>query len=68
MSSEPVHLEMDTEALITLSRPLEASVTNDYGGQLEPERKVQIQPGQTSDFKKGVAAFIEKRLPKFMGG
>jgi 2-(1,2-epoxy-1,2-dihydrophenyl)acetyl-CoA isomerase len=47
---------------------LEASATNDYGEQLELERKAQIQVGRTRDFKEGVAAFIEKRPPKFAGG
>ncbi len=57
-----------TAAIGRIKELLEASFTNDYSGQLELERKVQIQSGQTSDFKEGVAAFIEKRPPKFMGG
>ena len=57
-----------TAAIGRIKELLEASATNDYGAQLELERKVQIQSGITKDFKEGVAAFIEKRPPKFVGG
>lgn len=57
-----------TVAIGRIKELLEASATNDYGGQLELERKAQIQTGLTKDFREGVAAFIEKRPPKFVGG
>jgi 2-(1,2-epoxy-1,2-dihydrophenyl)acetyl-CoA isomerase len=57
-----------TAAIARMKELLEASATNDYGGQLELERKAQIQSGVTKDFKEGVAAFLEKRPPKFVGG
>lgn len=57
-----------TEAIGRIKELLEASATNDYGAQLELERMAQIQSGQTKDFREGVAAFIEKRSPKFVGG
>ena len=57
-----------TAAIGRIKELLEASATNDYGGQLELERKAQIQSGLTKDFREGVAAFIEKRPPKFVGG
>jgi 2-(1,2-epoxy-1,2-dihydrophenyl)acetyl-CoA isomerase len=57
-----------TAAMGKIKELLEASATNDYGGQLELERKAQIQSGLTKDFREGVAAFIEKRAPKFVGG
>ena len=57
-----------TAAIGRIKELLEASGTNDYGGQLELERKTQIQSGLTKDFKEGVAAFLEKRPPKFVGG
>ena len=57
-----------TEAIGRIKELLEASAANDYGGQLELERKAQIQTGLTKDFREGVAAFIEKRPPKFVGG
>jgi len=55
-----------TAAIGRIKELLEASATNDYGGQLELERKAQIQSGKTKDFREGVAAFIEKRPPKFV--
>ncbi|MDQ6653651.1 MAG: enoyl-CoA hydratase-related protein [Acidobacteriota bacterium] len=57
-----------TAAIGRIKELLEASATNDYEGQLELERKAQIESGQTKDFREGVAAFIEKRPPKFVGG
>jgi 2-(1,2-epoxy-1,2-dihydrophenyl)acetyl-CoA isomerase len=56
-----------TAAIGQIKELLERSATNDYGGQLELEREAQIQSGQTKDFGEGVAAFLEKRPPKFVG-
>lgn len=60
--------EAPTAAIGKIKELLEASATNDYGAQLELERKAQLQSGQTKDFREGVTAFIEKRPPKFVGG
>ncbi len=57
-----------TVAIGHIKRLLEASAKNDYGGQLELERTTQIEAGKTKDFREGVAAFIEKRPAKFVGG
>jgi 2-(1,2-epoxy-1,2-dihydrophenyl)acetyl-CoA isomerase len=57
-----------TAAIGRIKELLEASAANNYDGQLELERKAQIESGQTKDFREGVAAFIEKRPPKFVGG
>ncbi len=56
-----------TVALGKIKALLEASANNDYEAQLELERTTQIEAGQTKDFREGVAAFIEKRAPKFDG-
>lgn len=56
-----------TAGIGRIKQLLEASATNDFEGQLELERKAQIQSGLTQDFKEGVAAFIEKRPAKFVG-
>lgn len=57
-----------TAAIGRIKELLEASANNDYGEQLELEREAQLKSGLTKDFKEGVAAFIEKRPPKFVGG
>jgi 2-(1,2-epoxy-1,2-dihydrophenyl)acetyl-CoA isomerase len=57
-----------TAAIAKIKRLLEASAVNDYGGQLDLERKAQIESGQTNDFREGVNAFLEKRPPRFVGG
>lgn len=57
-----------TAALARIKALLDASAANDYNSQLDLEHKAQIQSGQTKDFMEGVAAFIEKRPPRFTGG
>jgi 2-(1,2-epoxy-1,2-dihydrophenyl)acetyl-CoA isomerase len=57
-----------TAAIAQIKRLLEASAVNDYGGQLDLERRTQIESGKTKDFVEGVSAFLEKRPPRFVGG
>jgi 2-(1,2-epoxy-1,2-dihydrophenyl)acetyl-CoA isomerase len=57
-----------TAAIGRVKELLEASAIRDYAAQLDLEREVQIKSGQTRDAAEGIAAFIEKRPPKFTGG
>ncbi|PYS50968.1 MAG: 2-(1,2-epoxy-1,2-dihydrophenyl)acetyl-CoA isomerase [Acidobacteria bacterium] len=57
-----------TAALARIKSLIEESATNDYNAQLDLEHKAQLQSGKTRDFREGVAAFIEKRPPRFTGG
>jgi 2-(1,2-epoxy-1,2-dihydrophenyl)acetyl-CoA isomerase len=59
--------ESPTVALGKIKELLEAGATNDFGRQLDLERQAQIESGRTKDFREGIAAFIEKRPPKFTG-
>ncbi len=57
-----------TAAIGRVKDLLDLSATNDYSAQLDLERQAQIRSGQTKDFREGVAAFLEKRPPNFVGG
>lgn len=48
-------------------RALNASTNNTLNQQLDLERDLQSIAGQTDDYREGVAAFIEKRSPKYYG-
>ncbi|MBY5958111.1 enoyl-CoA hydratase/isomerase family protein [Membranicola marinus] len=59
---------MPTQALARIKQAVNASFQNTLEEQLMLERNLQTQAGKTKDFKEGVAAFREKRRPKFGGG
>jgi 2-(1,2-epoxy-1,2-dihydrophenyl)acetyl-CoA isomerase len=58
---------MPTRAVWETKRVLDAAETSTFEQQLELEATTQARLTQTSDFREGVAAFLEKREPEFTG-
>jgi 2-(1,2-epoxy-1,2-dihydrophenyl)acetyl-CoA isomerase len=62
------HLAMQpTRALALIKRAFNATLSNDLDAQLDLERDLQRIAGMTDDYREGVAAFFEKRPPRFVG-
>jgi 2-(1,2-epoxy-1,2-dihydrophenyl)acetyl-CoA isomerase len=56
-----------TAGLALIKQALDAAETNDLDRQLDLERDLQGRAGRTADYSEGVAAFFEKRPPRFTG-
>jgi 2-(1,2-epoxy-1,2-dihydrophenyl)acetyl-CoA isomerase len=56
-----------TAAIGRVKKMLNATFSNDLTAQLELEADCQVESGRSPDFKEGVAAFFEKRPPRFTG-
>jgi 2-(1,2-epoxy-1,2-dihydrophenyl)acetyl-CoA isomerase len=59
--------QMPTKSLGYTKLALNASLNNSMETQLHKEDELQYKAAHTTDYKEGVAAFIEKRLPVFKG-
>jgi 2-(1,2-epoxy-1,2-dihydrophenyl)acetyl-CoA isomerase len=58
---------MPTQALAGIKRLYEGTLSRDLGSQMALEAELQTGAAQSSDFREGVAAFLEKRKPVFTG-
>jgi 2-(1,2-epoxy-1,2-dihydrophenyl)acetyl-CoA isomerase len=58
-------VELPAGAAAKLKRAVQLAPVNSLEQQLEVERRMQEECGQSADFKEGVAAFLGKRKPVF---
>ncbi len=59
--------QQPTRAVAAIKRAIRASANNTFDQQLDLERDVQRDLGQSPDYIEGVAAFKEKCAPRFEG-
>ena len=59
--------EMPTRGLALIKQALNHSAGNTLEAQLDLENELQQKAQQTKDFKEGIDAFLNKRVPRFVG-
>lgn len=59
--------QMPTLGLALTKKAFQQAMDCDLETQLKTESKLQIQASESADYHEGVAAFIEKRKPNFIG-
>jgi len=59
--------EMPTKGFGIYKRAMNETFSNNLDQQLELEANLQTEAGNTSDYKEGVEAFLEKRKPEYRG-
>lgn len=58
---------MPTKGLALTKAALNSALNNNLTEQLQVESDLQIEASETLDYREGVAAFLEKRKPNFIG-
>ncbi len=70
IESERLSLQLasgPTRSLGLIKQAMYSSANNDLSSQLDLERDLQREAGKAGDYREGVAAFLEKRKPRFSG-